>query len=107
MMTFVEHREAEAGAEVLHVKKGGVVGRDGDRLHEMVAAAEDADLQPKALAQQPVPLRDQIEGVGATTMVSRRTASMASNAASVLPAPVGRTTTPRPCAARQASTASV
>ena len=62
VMALVEHGETEAGPEVLHVEEGGVVGRDGDGLDAMVAAAEDADLHPEPLAQQPVPLPDQVEG---------------------------------------------
>ena len=62
VMALVEHGEAEARAEVLHVEEGGVVGRDGDGLDAMVAAAEDADLPPEPLAQQPVPLPHEVEG---------------------------------------------
>ena len=62
MVALVEHRQAEARAEVLHVDEGGVVGRDGDRLDQMVAAADDADRAPKPVAQQTMPLRDQIQG---------------------------------------------
>ena len=64
MMALVEHHQAEARAEVLHVEEGGVVRRDGDRLDEIVAAADDADLTPKPVAEKPVPLRDEIEGRG-------------------------------------------
>ena len=62
VMTLVEHHHAETRAEVLHVREGGVVGRHGDRLDPVVAAADDADVAPQAVGQQPVPLRDQIEG---------------------------------------------
>ena len=44
--------------------------------------------------------------VGVTTSVARRLSSIARQATSVLPAPVGSTTTPRPRCARQAASAS-
>ena len=62
VVAFVEHHEAETRAEVLHVDEGGVVGGDRDGLHAMLAAAEHADRAPQPLAQQPMPLRDEIEG---------------------------------------------
>jgi hypothetical protein len=61
-MAFVEHHQAEAAAQVLHVQVGRVVGRDRERLHVVVAAADDADLGCEGGAQSVVPLAHQIQG---------------------------------------------
>ena len=44
VVALVEDDQAEPVAEPLHVHVGRVVGRDGQRLDVVVAAAEQADL---------------------------------------------------------------
>ena len=92
--------------EVLHVQVGRVVGGDGQRLHVVVAAADQADRRRRRS-------RAARRTTGAPDRASaRRPACCAAcrrwpgRRRSVLPAPVGSTTTPRPRCARQAASAS-
>ena len=61
VMALVEDDEAEARAEVLHVQVRGVVGRDGERLDVVIAAADDADRHAEGRAQEVVPLPHEVE----------------------------------------------
>ena len=64
VVAFVEDDQAEAPAEVLHVQVRRVVGGDGERLHVVLAAADDAHRVAEGDAQDVVPLADQIERGG-------------------------------------------
>ena len=61
VVALVEDDEAEPGAEVLHVQERRVVGRDGDRLHVVLATADEPDRAPEGRAEQVEPLSDQVE----------------------------------------------
>ena len=50
VVALVEDDEAEPVAQPLHVQVGRVVGRHGERLDVVVAAAEQADLDAEAQA---------------------------------------------------------
>ena len=106
VMALVEDDEPEARAEVLHVQVRRVVGGDGERLHVVLAAADEADGRAEGRASRSYHWRTR-SSVGATTSVLRRLSSIARSATWLLPAPVGSTTTPRPRCARHAASASV
>jgi AmiR/NasT family two-component response regulator len=61
VVALVEDDQAEARADVLHVQVRRVVGGDGERLHAVLAAADDAHRHVKRTAQEVVPLAHQIE----------------------------------------------
>ena len=61
VMALVEHQQAEAVAQVLHVQVGRVVRRDGQRLDRVFAAADEADRHAEAGPKHVVPLADQVQ----------------------------------------------
>ena len=61
MVALVEHDKTERRAQVLHVDVSGVVRRDGDGQHRVLAAAQDADVAAETCPEDVVPLRHQVQ----------------------------------------------
>ncbi len=61
MVDFVKDEHAEGVADALHVDVGRIVGRDGDRLQIVSAAADDAAMDAEGCFEVEVPLGDEIE----------------------------------------------
>ena len=64
VVAFVEDDESKPVAQAVHVQIGRVVGRHGERLDVVVAAAEQADLDAEAQRELVVPLVHQVDGRG-------------------------------------------
>jgi hypothetical protein len=60
-MAFVEHDQAEAWAQVIHVKHGRVVSRNGELLNVVLATSDDAYGHSKGRFQQIEPLTHEVE----------------------------------------------
>ena len=96
VVALVEHQQAEAAAQVLHVQVGRVVGGDGDRLRRRIRRRPPGRCGRRTWPRSPSCHCRTRSSVGVTTRVLRWRSSIASWATRVLPAPVGSTTTPRP-----------
>jgi hypothetical protein len=61
VVTFIEHQHSESVAQVFHVQKGRVVGRNGQGLQVVFAPADHADRRPERGPQDVVPLADEVQ----------------------------------------------